>query len=215
MPIRLFLADDHPIVLDGLTRILAATPGYEVLGTAQNGNDALAGIREKVPDIAILDIRMPGKTGLEVAAAIMQEGLATRVILLTADITDDDTLAAVRLGVHGVILKQMARSLLLKCIEKVHAGGRWVEKESMQRAFENFLRRESPSAAESPTLTSAETRVVELVIKGARNKEIAERLSVSESTVKNHLHSIYVKLNIGSRRDLARWYERRQSSNPR
>ena len=215
MAIRLFLADDHPIVLDGLTRILGATPGYEVVGTAPNGTEALAAIRAKVPDVAILDIRMPGKTGLEVASEILSGGLPTRVILLTADITDDDTLAAVRLGVHGVILKQMARTLLLKCIDKVHAGGRWVEKDSMQRAFENFLRRESAPAQQSPGLTVAEMRVVELVIKGARNKEIADRLQVSESTVKNHLHSIYVKLNIGSRRELARWYEKRQSSTAR
>src|SRR5215510_10009278 len=132
MAIRLLLADDHPIVLDGLTRVLAPTPRYQVVATATNGDDALAAIQAKRPDVAILDIRMPGKTGLEVAGAVLNEGLPTRVILLTADITDDDTLAAVRLGVHGVVLKQMAKTLLLKCIDKVHAGGRWIEQESMR-----------------------------------------------------------------------------------
>ena len=212
MAIRLFLADDHPIVLDGLTRVLAANARYSVVGTAANGDEALQAIRAKTPDVAILDIRMPGKTGLEVAAAVLNEALATRVVLLTADITDDDTLAAVRLGVHGVVLKQMAKSLLLKCIDKVHAGGRWVEQESMRRAFENFLKRETESAsAPASDLTSAETRVVELVITGARNKEIADRLGLSESTVKNHLHSIYLKLNLESRRQLVQWYEKTRS----
>ena len=212
MAIRLFLADDHPIVLDGLTRVLASNTRYTVVGTATNGDDALTAIRAKTPDVAILDIRMPGKTGLEVAAAVLNEALATRVVLLTADITDDDTLAAVRLGVHGVVLKQMAKSLLLKCIDKVHAGGRWVEQESMRRAFENFLKKEAPAeAAPASELTSAETRVVELVITGARNKEIADRLGLSESTVKNHLHSIYLKLNLDSRRQLVEWYEKTRS----
>jgi DNA-binding NarL/FixJ family response regulator len=208
MAIRLFLADDHPIVLDGLTRMLAASSRYTVVGTAANGEDALQAIRAKVPHVAILDIRMPGKTGLEVAAAVLNEALPTRVVLLTADITDEDTLAAVRLGVHGVVLKQMAKSLLLKCIDKVHAGGRWVEQESMRRAFENFLKRESSAGAPASELTSAETRVVELVITGVRNKEIADRLGLSESTVKNHLHSIYLKLNLESRRQLVQWYEK-------
>ena len=212
MAIRLFLADDHPIVLDGLTRVLASNTRYTVVGTAANGDDALAAIRAKTPDVAILDIRMPGKTGLEVAAAILNDKLATRVVLLTADITDDDTLAAVRLGVHGVVLKQMAKTLLLKCIDKVHAGGRWVEQESMRRAFENFLKKESPTETPPASeLTSAETRIVELVITGARNKEIADRLGLSESTVKNHLHSIYLKLNLESRRQLVQWYEKTRS----
>jgi two-component system, NarL family, nitrate/nitrite response regulator NarL len=209
MAIRLFLADDHPIVLDGLTRVLASNTRYAVVGTAANGDEALQAIRAKTPDVAILDIRMPGKSGIEVAAAILSEGLPTRVVLLTADITDDDTLAAVRLGVHGVVLKQMAKSLLLKCIDKVHAGGRWVEQESMRRAFENFIKREAgPEAVPGSELTTAETRVVELVVTGARNKEIAEQLHLSESTVKNHLHSIYLKLNLESRRQLVEWYEK-------
>ena len=208
MAIRIFLADDHPIVLDGLSRVLAANSRYAIVGTATNGDDALQAVREKTPDVAILDIRMPRKSGIDVAAAILSEKLPTKVVLLTADITDDDTLAAVRLGVHGVVLKQMAKTLLLKCIDKVHAGGRWVEQESMRRAFENFLKRESPEAPPASELTTGETRIVELVVTGARNKEIAERLHLSESTVKNHLHSIYLKLNLESRRQLVEWYEK-------
>ena len=207
MPIRLVLADDHPIVLEGLTKVLESLPRYEVVGTATNGDDALNVIRAKAPAVAILDIRMPRKTGLEVAAAVLSQAVATRVVLLTAEITDADALEAIRLGVHGVILKGMGVALLLKCIDKVHAGGLWIERESMQRAFHHVLKRDTAPAPAPSGLTYAETRVTGMVVTGAKNKEIAERLRVSEGTVKSHLHSIYVKLKIGSRRDLARLYE--------
>jgi DNA-binding NarL/FixJ family response regulator len=207
MPIRLVLADDHPIVLEGLTKVLESLPRYEVVGTATNGDDALNVIRAKAPAVAILDIRMPRKTGLEVAAAVLSQAVATRVVLLTAEITDADALEAIRLGVHGVILKGMGVALLLKCIDKVHAGGLWIERESMHRAFHHVLKRDAAPAPPPPGLTHAETRVTGMVVTGAKNKEIAERLRVSEGTVKSHLHSIYLKLKIGSRRDLARMYE--------
>ena len=111
--IRLFVADDHPILLSGLESLFRSTPGYTVVGTATNGDDALAAIVADPPDIAILDLRMPGKTGLEVAAGIFGERLRTRVILLAAALTDDEVVEAVRLGVHGVVLKGMATTLLL------------------------------------------------------------------------------------------------------
>ena len=207
MPIRLVLADDHPVVLEGLTKIFESLPRYEVVGTATSGDDALSIIRAKAPDVAILDIRMPRMTGLEVAAVVLNQAVATRVVLLTGDITDAEALEAIRLGVHGVILKGMGVTLLLKCIDKVYAGGLWTERDSMQRAFHHMLKRDAAPPAPAPSgLTHAETRVTGMVITGARNKEIAERLRVSEATVKSHLHSIYVKLKIGSRRDLTRLY---------
>ena len=207
MPIRLVLADDHPVVLEGLTKILETLPRYAVVGTATSGDDALAIIRAKAPDVAILDIRMPGRTGLEVAAVVLNQAVATRVVLLTGEITDAEALEAVRLGVHGVILKGMGVTLLLKCIDKVHAGGLWVERDSMQRALHHVIKRDAAPPAPAPSeLTSAETRVTRMAIAGAKNKEIAERLRVSEATVKSHLHSIYVKLRIGGRHDLTRLY---------
>jgi DNA-binding NarL/FixJ family response regulator len=212
MPIRLVLADDHPIVLEGLTKVLESLPRYEVVGTATNGDDALSVIRAKAPAVAILDIRMPRKTGLEVAAAVLSQAVATRVVLLTAEITDADALEAIRLGVHGVILKGMGVALLLKCIDKVNAGGLWIERESMHRAFHHVLKRDTAPAPPPPGLTHAETRVTGMVVAGAKNKEIAERLRVSEGTVKSHLHSIYLKLKIGGRRDLARLYEQTRST---
>src|SRR3989442_236088 len=116
------------------------------------------------------------------------------------------SIEAFRLGIHGVLLKEMAPGLLVQCIRKVLAGGRWVELESLRRAVENLLRDEAlPRPAASP-LTPAEVRVAGLLVQGARNKEIANHLGVSESTIKNHLHNTYTKLNLSSRGELARWY---------
>ena len=133
----------------------------------------------------------------------MREGLPTRVILVTASIDDREATEVFRLGIHGVVLRDMAPRLLVQCIRKVLAGGRWVELESLRSAVENLLREE---ALPRPAATLAEVRVVGLLVQGARNKEIADHLGVSESTVKNHLHNIYRKLNLSSRGELAQWY---------
>ena len=130
-------------------------------------------MRAHRPDLAVLDARLPGKSGLEVAVEIFREGLPTRVVLVTTRIDDRESLEALRLGIHGVLLKEVAPRLLAQCIRKVHAGGRWVELESLRRAVENLLREEA---------------------------------ALSESTIKNHLHNIYVKLNLSRRGDLTRWY---------
>ena len=208
MPIRLIVADDHPIVLDGLAGLFRAADEFAVVATATNGQAALAAIRAHRPDVAVLDIRMPERNGLEVAAEIFRERIPTRVVLLSVAIDDDHTIEAVRLGVHGIVLKEMATRLLVQCVRKVHAGGYWVEQDSLRRAMEGLLRREATlQSTDAATLTATEIRVVELLAGGARNKEIADRLNVSEATVKNHLHNIYVKLKLSSRRELARWYE--------
>ena len=207
MAIRLILADDHPVVLAGLVDLFRSSDEFDVVATADTGPAALAAVRDHKPDVAILDIRMPGKTGLDVATEILRDYKSTRVVLLSIELDDEQTIKAIGLGVHGIILKQMATRLLLQCVRKVHAGGRWVEQESIRRAMESLLRREVGAQPAPVLLTSTESRVVELVATGARNKEIADRLNVSESTVKNHLHNIYAKLKVSSRRQLARWYE--------
>lgn len=207
MAIRLVIVDDHPIVLDGLVDLFRAAGDFEIVATASDGEAALAAVRAHRPDVLVADVRLPGLSGLDVAGEVIRSGLLTRVVLLTAEIDDDQALQAVRLGVHGVILKQMATRLLTQCVRKVHAGGRWVEQESLRRAVENLLRREAAAPATETPLTPTETRVVELLAGGARNKEIANRLTVSEATVKNHLHNIYVKLKLASRRELLDWYQ--------
>ena len=213
-PIRLVIAEGRQIVLLGLERFLSSVGDFAVVATATDGPGSLAAVRAHRPDVAVLDIRLPGKSGLEVAGEILREGLPTRIVLVTETIDDRESLEAFRLGIHGVLLKEMGPRLLVHCIRKVHAGGRWVERESLRRAVENLLRAEAlPRPASSP-LTLAEVRVAGLLAPGTRNKEIAHRLGVSESTIKNHLHNIYVKLNLSSRGELALWYGRPNGSLP-
>jgi len=205
-PVRLVIAEGHEIVLLGLERFLSSLEDFTVVSTATDCPGSLAAIRAHRPDVAILDIRLPAESGLEVAGAIMREGLPTRIVLVGETINDRESLEALRLGVHGLLLKEMAPRQLVRCIRKVHAGGHWVEQESLRRTVESLLREEASPRSPSPSLTLAEVRVAGVVAQGARNKEIADHLGVSESTVKNHLHNIYTKLNLSSRRELVRWY---------
>jgi two-component system, NarL family, nitrate/nitrite response regulator NarL len=205
-PIRLVIAEGHEIVLLGLERFLSSLDEFAVVATATDCSGSLAAIRAHRPDVAILDARLPSTSGLEVAGAIMRAGLPTRIILVGETINDRESLEALRLGIHGILLKEMAPRQLAQCIRKVHTGGHWVEQESLRRTVENLLREEASPRSASPSLTLAEVRVAGVVAQGARNKEIADHLGVSESTIKNHLHNIYTKLNLSSRGELARWY---------
>ena len=205
-PVRLVIAEGHEIVLLGLERFLGSLEDFTVVSTATDCQGSLAAIRAHRPDVAILDIRLPAESGLEVAGAIMREGLPTRIVLVGETINDRESLEALRLGIHGILLKEMAPRLLVQCIRKVHAGGHWVEQESLRRTVEQLLREEVSPRPASPPLTLAEVRIAGVVAQGARNKEIADHLGVCESTIKNHLHNIYTKLNLSSRGELARWY---------
>src|ERR1051326_6966272 len=127
MSVRLVLADDHPIVLDGLKQILSLEPDFEILAAAKNGDEALAAVRKHKPDIIVLDILMPGKDGIAVIRELIRDELPTKPIVLTAA-EQDEVFEAIRLGVRGVVLKDMAPKLLVHCIREVHAGRRWLEK---------------------------------------------------------------------------------------
>lgn len=151
------------------------------------------------PDVLVLDIRMPVKDGLQVLRELRAEGDATRVVLLTASLDDDETLEAMRLGARGMLLKDMSPRLLIQCVRKVHAGDMWLERASAARTLQTLLRREAGTREIESLLTPREMEVLRKVLQGLRNKELAEVLHVSEGTVKTHLHSIYEKLRVDSR----------------
>lgn len=199
MPIRLVIADDHPIVLNGLLQLLAAEPDFAVLASCPDGVQALAALHLHHPDILLLDLNMPRLDGLEVLRRMRQEGLATRVVILTAALDEDEVLEAIRLGVRGVVLKEMAPQLLLQCLHKVAAGGEWLEKNSVGRALEKLLQRESHHEEIARQLTPREIELLKLAASGLSNAEIAEKLFISEGTVKVHLHRVYDKLQLKSR----------------
>ncbi len=136
---------------------------------------------------------------VEVAGRLQGEGLPTRIVLLTAELDEDDVLKAVRLGVRGVVLKEMAPQMLVDCVRKVAAGEQWIERRSLTRALDRMLRREAGLREVTSVLTPREIEIVRLVAEGLRNQAIGERLRISEGTVKVHLHNIYEKLGIDGR----------------
>jgi DNA-binding NarL/FixJ family response regulator len=202
MPIGLVLADDHPIILDGLDHLFRQEGDFKVLARCRDGEETLQAVRKHRPDVLILDLRMPGKDGLAVLREVRKEKQPTRVVLLTAEMSDAEALEAIRLRVNGVVLKEMAPQLLVKCIRKVHAGGQWWEKRSLGRAMETMLRREAGEREIAGVLTPRELQIVRLVASGLHNKEIADKLGISEGTVKIHLHHIYEKLHVDGRLEL-------------
>jgi two-component system NarL family response regulator/two-component system nitrate/nitrite response regulator NarL len=197
--IRLLLADDHPIVLDGLEQLFRLEPDCEVVGRSRDGADALRKLRELAPDVLVLDVRMPRGDGLAVLRAMAEEGLPAKVVLLTAEVDDDDLRAAVRLGAQGVVLKEAAPERLLEAVRRVAAGGHWLDSGLVARA----LAREPDGAPEEPPLTPREREIVAGVARGLRNREIAEQLHITEGTVKLHLHHIYEKVRVKGRLELA------------
>jgi len=201
-PIRVVIADDHPIVARGLEALLGMEPGFQIIARSTDGEQALRAVRAHRPDLLILDLNMPGKNGLEVLKEIKAAKLPTRVVLLVAQIQDEELLEATRLDVGGVVLKELAPRLLVQCLRKVYAGERWIERTSAARAFEKLLRREANVRDLARLLTAREIEIVKMVARGLRNRVIAEELSVSEGTVKTHLHSVFEKLGVRSRGEL-------------
>ncbi|HKC23634.1 MAG TPA: response regulator transcription factor [Thermoanaerobaculia bacterium] len=198
MPISLVIADDHPMILDGIERLFREEPDFELKARCVNGEEALREVRALRPDILVLDLKMPKMNGLEVLRELRREGLPTKVVMLAADLSDAEVLDAVSLSVRGVVLKDTAPEALVECVRRVHAGGSWLEDGAAMRALEHAakLRIGQP---DSDVLTAREVELVRLAAAGLRNKEIADRLSITEGTVKVHLHNVYQKLGVDGR----------------
>ena len=199
MPLKLVLADDHPIVLDGLEQLFRAQKDVTVVARCQDGVETLRAVRQHRPDVLLLDIRMPAPDGLQVIRNLQKDSLPTRIVLLTVELSEDDVLEAVRLGVKGVLLKEMSPQMLMECVRKVADGEQWIERRALTRALDKMLRREAGFREVSSVLTSREIEIVRLATRGLRNQAIAEQLHISEGTVKVHLHNIYEKLGIDGR----------------
>ena len=207
-PIRLVLADDHRIILEGLEQLFGRWEDFEVVGTATNGEDALKAVRQHKPDVLVLDVQMPGRDGLSVLKQIHTEKLPTRVILLTATLDEDGVLDAMQAGVSGLVLKESAAQMLVQTVRRVQRGERALEPSLVSSALERLAQREDARQIVE-VLSKRETEIVKMVAAGLRNKEIADKLSIGEGTVKSHLHSIYEKLGVHGRVELTMYaYER-------
>jgi DNA-binding NarL/FixJ family response regulator len=209
MATRVLVADDHPIVLDGLAQLLSGDAGFEVVALCKDGDEALKVIREQRPEIAVLDVRMPRADGLAVLRAVVEEKIPTRVVLLTAQISDDEVVEAVRLGVAGMVLKETASRQLLQVLSKVAAGETSLDQRVVRRAVDKLLRARAGISEAERVLTNRELEIVRLVATGLRNKQIADQLSITEGTVKIHLHTIFEKLGVSSRVELTNYARER------
>ena len=205
MPITLVLANDHPLILDGMENLFRLEKDFKVVARCLDNQETVGALRKHKPDVLVLDIRMPGKDGLSLLREMRKEKLPTRVVLLTGALDEEGLAEAVRLGVRGLVLKEMAPKLLVQCIRQVHAGELWLEKRSVSLALEKLLQREAGQREVAQLLTPREIEIVKQVIAGLRNGEIAKRLFISEGTVKMHLHNIYQKLGVDSRIKLTRY----------
>jgi DNA-binding NarL/FixJ family response regulator len=200
---RLVLADDHPIVLDGLRRLFEAEPGWRVVASCTDGEATLQAVREHRPDLLILDLRMPRVGGLSVLRRMAEEGAAAvPVIVLTAGLDNDDLVEVVRLGARGVVLKDQAPGLLVEGARAVLAGGRYLQKEVAGPLLDRLFAREHARERLTRILTARELEIARLAARGLRSKEVAAELGIAEGTIKIHLHNVYQKLGVASRVEL-------------
>jgi DNA-binding NarL/FixJ family response regulator len=208
--IRVLVADDHPIVREGLRRLLTLEGDIEIVGEVGDGDSVLSAVEQLAPDILLLDLRMPGTDGLAVLEKLQKLNKSTKILVLTASEDKNEFVQAMKLGCSGIVLKQTAAELIAKSIRKVHAGEIWLDSYTTAAVMKQFAAPETPpvtrmggrSRDRSP-LSQREREIVGLVAQGYKNKEMAEKLFISEQTVKNHLHNIFDKLGVSDRLELA------------
>jgi len=204
MTVRVVVADDQAVVRDGLVLLLSASDDIDVVGAAADGDEAVRLILETRPDVALLDLRMPKRTGDEVTAVLAREAPEVRVLVLTTFADDDAILPALRAGALGYLTKDATSEQLVGAIRDV-AAGRTVLDPSVQRRLVELVA--SPPSAEPDLggLTRREVDVVRLVAEGLTNQQIARRLVLSEATVKTHLNHVLSKLDVDGRPGLVAW----------
>jgi DNA-binding NarL/FixJ family response regulator len=205
--IRIVVADDHPLVLRGIEGLFASDE-FAIVGLFEEGLSALSLIEDGACDVAVLDVSMPGISGLDILRIVRQRALPVKIVLLTSNIEDDDLVAAVRNRVDGVVLKETAASLLVTCVRAVSAGEQWIDRAATSRVLQKLTAGPAPEPAK---LTEREAEIARHVSRGLRNKDIADRTGITPGTVKMHLHNIYEKVGVSSRTELA-IYMREQSA---
>lgn len=196
------LADRHPIVLDGLESLFHRNTDVQVCARCADGAEVMAAVGRHRPDVLILDTEMPPTSGLDVVRELRDGGLGTKVVLTARSFREHDVVEALRLGVCGMFLKDLASQLLLQCVRKVHAGAQWLETQISACALGSLVRSQLAQRNGKTELTPREIDVVRMAVGGLPCREMAERLAISQSTVKLHLHNVYRKTRVQNRVEL-------------
>jgi DNA-binding NarL/FixJ family response regulator len=197
--IRLVLGDGHRLSLTGLEAIFTRERDLRVVATCLRGDEVFAAVRTHRPDILVVDFRMPGIGELGALKPIVREPSAPRLVLLTDNVDDDDTVEAVRLGVRGILPKDMPPRVMVDCVRRVHAGETWFERQSTGRALATLLKRQAALRELAGVVTARETEILRLTARGLSSAQIATQLAISPHTVKTHLHRVYKKVGVSGR----------------
>lgn len=197
--IRVVVADDHPIVRDGLRALIEASPGIELLGEATTGDEAIDLAREVRPDVVLMDLAMPGRNGIEATREIVAKGYATAVLILTMFADDESIFAAMRAGARGYLLKDAGNEEMRRAIEGVGNGEAIFGAGVAQRMVGFFARARELGVQPFPDLTDREREVLTEIAQGASNSTIALHLGISVKTVRNHVSTILSKLMVVDR----------------
>jgi len=198
--IRVVIADDHPIVRDGLRRLLTAEEDIDVVGEAADGQELLLHLQTWRPDVILLNLRMPNTDGLTALQTLQSTNDPAKVIILIASEDKNEFVQSMKLGCAGIVLKQTSAELIVKSIRKVHSGEIWLDAHITAAVMRQFATTEAAStsgkARERAPLSTREREIVALVAQGYKNKEMAEKMFISEQTVKKHLHNIFDELGV-------------------
>jgi two-component system nitrate/nitrite response regulator NarL len=203
--IRILIADDHPIFRRGLRSLLEAERGLSVVGEAGNGADAVQMSRSLQPDVLLLDLAMPGVSGMDALAELARAPIPVRTIVLTAAIEKSEIVKALQLGAAGVVLKSATPELLFKSVRSVMAGQHWIGRDAVSDLVQALRSYDDAPSPQRPRfgLTARELEVTSAVVSGFSNKEIAKKYTLSEDTIKHHLTKIFDKVGASNRLELA------------
>ena len=212
-PIRLLIADGHPIVLEGLRSVLSHLPTLQVVGEASDGMEAIEKTVSLDPDIVLMELKLPRVDGLTVLRSIQARAGRSKVILFSSSENKEEFVEAMKLGCSGILSKDSSITLIEKSIQKVYAGEIWLDSNTTAAVIRQFA---SPTdfppvhgtsngktTRERAQLSQREREIIILIAQGYKNKEIAEKMFITEQTVKNHLHNVFDKLGVSDRLELA------------
>jgi two-component system nitrate/nitrite response regulator NarL len=212
-PIRVLIADGHPIVLEGLRTVLGQLPTLQLIGEASDGMEAIEKTVSLDPDVVLMELKLPRVDGLTVLRSIQARASRSRVILFSSSDHKEDFVEAMKLGCSGILSKDSSITLIEKSIQKVFAGEIWLDSNTTAAVIRQFA---SPTdfpavhaggngkaSRERAQLSQREREIIVLIAQGYKNKEIAEKMFITEQTVKNHLHNVFDKLGVSDRLELA------------